>query len=214
MDAPKRYHPVHVTLHWLIAIGIFINLYLGIFVFSQRGRGGRGFQNSLSLQPIHIIVGVSILVFLLIRLVMRFTVKRPADATAGNKYLDILAKVVHYGLYLAVLTITIIGVVFSSQTGQLQSALTGSQPEFNRPPQGFNGQQPGFTPPAPGTFPNGPGGQFPGGRRGGFGSPLLIIHRLTAYLIALLLSIHILAALYHQFIRRDNLFARMWYGSR
>jgi cytochrome b561 len=144
MDAPKRYHPVHVTLHWLIAIGIFINLYLGIFVFSQRGRGGRGFQNSLSLQPIHIIVGVSILVFLLIRLVMRFTVKRPADATAGNKYLDILAKVVHYGLYLAVLTITIIGVVFSSQTGQLQSALTGSRPEFNRPLKGSMDSSPGL----------------------------------------------------------------------
>ena len=42
MDAPKRYHPIHVTLHWLVALGIFINLYLGIFVFTQRGRGSFG----------------------------------------------------------------------------------------------------------------------------------------------------------------------------
>ena len=206
MEFPKRYHPVHVTLHWLIALGIFINLYLGIFVFTQRGRGGFQFQT------IHMAVGITILVLLLVRLVMRVTVKRPTDATAGHNALDILAKVVHYGLYLSVLSVTILGLVFSLQTNRLQSAFTGSRPEFNGSRQGFNGPLPGFTPPAPGTFPNGRGGGFPGGF--GFGSPLLIIHRLVAYLVALLVGIHILAALYHQFIRRDNLLARMWYGSR
>lgn len=203
MEFPRRYHPVHVTLHWLVALGIFINLYLGIFVFTQRGRGGFQFQT------IHMAVGIAILVFLLIRLVMRFTAKRPADATAGHKLLDIVAKVVHYGLYLSVLAVTVLGLVFSLQTNRLQSAFTGSRPEFNGSRQEFNGPPPGFTPPAPGTFPNGRGG-FPGG----FGSPLLIVHRLVAYLVALLVGIHILAALYHQFIRRDNLLARMWYGSR
>jgi len=120
-----------------------------------------------------------------------------------------------------VLAVTVIGVIFSSQTGELQSALTGSRPELNGPPPGFNGSQPGFNNSQPGSggFQNTPGGsgQFPNGRRpdfGGFRSPLRLIHRLTAYLVALLLSIHILAALYHQFIRKDNLFARMWYGSR
>ena len=203
MDAPKRYHPIHVTLHWLVTLGIFINLYLGIFVFTQRGRG------SFQFQTIHMAVGIAILVFLLVRLVMRFTVKRPADAPAGRKLLDIVAKVVHYGLYLSVLAVTVLGLIFSLQTNRLQSAFTGSRPEFNGSRGEFNGPPPGFTPPAPGTFPNGRGG-FPSG----FGSPLLIVHRLVAYLVASLVGIHILAALYHQFIRRDNLLARMWYGSR
>ncbi len=204
MDTPKRYHPVHVTLHWLIALGVFFNLYLGIFVFSQRGRGGFQFQ------PIHMVIGITLLVLVIVRLVMRFTVKRPADATAGHKLLDIIAKIVHYGLYLTVLTVTVLGVVFTIQNGELQSMFTGSRPEFNGPPPGFNGAQPGFNPPAPGQFPGGPGGRPPGG----FRSPLRMIHGLAAYLLALLVGIHILAALYHQFIRRDNLFARMWYGSR
>jgi len=143
-------------------------------------------------------------------LVMRFAVKRPADATAGHKLLDILAKIVHYGLYLSVLTVTVLGVVFSAQNGELQSAFTGSRPEFNGPPPGFDNAQPGFNPPSPGTFPQGPSGRPPGG----FGSPLRLIHGLVAYLVALLVVVHILAALYHQFIRRDNLLARMWYGSR
>jgi len=198
MDTPKRYHPIHVTLHWLVALGVFFNLYLGIFVFSQRRRGG--FQ----WETVHIIVGITILVLLLARLVMRFTVMRPADATAGHKLLDIFAKVVHYGLYLSVLTVTLLGVVFTTQTGQLQSTFTVSQSEFNDPP-------PGFSPPAPGQFPGGPGGRPPGG---GFRSPVRAFHGLVAYLVALLVGIHILAALYHQFIRKDNLFARMWYGSR
>jgi len=197
MEKPKRYHPVHVTLHWLIALGVFFNLYLGIFVFSQRGRGNFQFQ------PIHMVVGITLLVLILVRLVLRYTVKRPADATAGHKLLDIIAKIVHYGLYLTVLTVTVLGVVFTAQNGELQSLFTGSRPEFNGPP-------PGFSPPAPGEFQGRPGGGPPGG----FRSPLRLFHRMTAYVLALLLGIHILAALFHQFIRRDHLFARMWYGNR
>lgn len=204
MDRPKRYHPLHVTLHWLVALGVFFNLYLGIFVFSQRRRGGFQFET------IHMAVGITILVLLVARLIMRFTIKRPDDATAGYRLLDIFARLVHYGLYLSVLTVTVLGVIFTAQAGQLQSMFSGSRPEFNGPPPGFNGSQPGFTPPAPGEFQGRPGGGPPGG----FRSPLRMIHGLTAYLVALLVGIHILAALYHQFIRRDNLFARMWYGSR
>jgi cytochrome b561 len=197
MDQPKRYHPIHVTLHWLIALGVFYNLYLGIFIFSERSRGGFQYR------PIHMAVGITLLVLLLVRLGMRFAVKRPADATAGFKLLDIIAKIVHYGLYLTVLIVTVLGVTFTSQSGMLQSTFTGSQPEFNGPP-------PGFEPPAQGEFQGRPGGGGPGGSQ----SPARMFHGSFGYLLALLVTIHILAALFHQFIRRDNLLARMWYGSR
>jgi cytochrome b561 len=39
-------------------------------------------------------------------------------------------------------------------------------------------------------------------------------HGITATVLILLLALHIGAALYHQFIRKDNLFARMWFGKR
>ena len=117
MDTPRRYHPIHVTLHWLIAIGVSVNLYLGIIVFEQRGGNPGDFQARNTLQVIHMAIGITILLMLLIRFVMRMTVKRPAEATAGNKFLDMLAKVVHYGLYLSVLMVTVIGLTFSLQTG-------------------------------------------------------------------------------------------------
>jgi cytochrome b561 len=184
LDAPKRYHPIHVTLHWLVVLGVFVDMYLGVFVFPERGLSG--FLFGIPLPTVHMAVGITILVFLLIRLVLRYTVRRPSDAMTGHKIIDILAKVVHYGLYLSVLAVTVVGLVHSLQTQIFQTTFLGAQPDFNSPK----------------SVP------------GGFNIPLLTLHRLTAYLVALLVSLHILAALYHQFIRKDNLLARMWYGSR
>ncbi len=42
--------------------------------------------------------------------------------------------------------------------------------------------------------------------------PPAIGHSFLAYLLSGLLALHIGAALYHQFIRKDNLLARMWFG--
>ncbi len=37
-------------------------------------------------------------------------------------------------------------------------------------------------------------------------------HGLTSWLLLALIALHVGAALYHQFIRKDNLLARMWFG--
>lgn len=58
---------------------------------------------------------------------------------------------------------------------------------------------------------------------GGSGDPLpadfsgftaRAVHGALATVLGLLLALHIAAALYHQFIRKDRLFARMWFGAR
>jgi cytochrome b561 len=43
--------------------------------------------------------------------------------------------------------------------------------------------------------------------------PTFIVHALLAELLAVLTTIHIVAALYHQFVLRDGLLSRMAYGS-
>jgi cytochrome b561 len=218
MQSSKRYHPALVTMHWLIALLVFINLYLGIVVFENRGGGPEGFQNPLV--TIHMAVGVSIIVLLIVRFILRVRTNRPVDATAGNKIFDSLAKFVHYGLYVMVLAVTVLGLVFSLQTGRFQSAFLGAESQFTPPTNGFPQFQgtPGagpFTPPTDGTgaFPE--GGPVPG-FQGGPGSPggvfgLLMIHELAAYALLVLVALHIFAALYHQFVLRDHLIARMWY---
>jgi cytochrome b561 len=222
MQPSKRYHPALVTMHWLIALLVFINLFLGIVVFENRGGGPGNFQAINPLVTIHMAVGVTIIVILIVRFILRVRTNRPVDATTGNKFFDSLAKFVHYGLYVMVLGVTILGLVFSLQTGRFQSAFLGADGSFTPPPNGFpqiqgtHGAGP-FTPPTDGTgaFPEGgPGPGFPGGPGGpGGGFGLLIIHELAAYTLLALVALHLLAALYHQFVLRDHLIARMWYGA-
>lgn len=235
MESPKRYHPALVTLHWLMALLVFINLYLGIVVFEGRSTD---FQMQNLLVTVHMAVGITVIVLLIVRFFLRIKTHKPAGATAGNRFFDWLAKFVHYGLYLTVLAVTVLGLVFSLQTGRFQTAFLGAENRFGppmgnlpanngefTPPGNANGEDGQFVPPTdsdgefiPPTGPNGftPNGDerpdFPGGPGGGFG--LLIIHELAAYLLLGLVSLHIIAALYHQFIRKDNLIARMWYGAR
>jgi cytochrome b561 len=44
--------------------------------------------------------------------------------------------------------------------------------------------------------------------------PMRIGHGITATVLILLIALHFSAAMYHQFIRRDNLLARMWFEKR
>lgn len=41
-----------------------------------------------------------------------------------------------------------------------------------------------------------------------------IVHGAIATLLGLLIAAHVAAALYHQFMLKDGLFARMWFGNR
>ncbi len=235
MDAPKRYHPVLVTLHWLIVLLVFTNLYLGLFIFEPLLRGGGAFRIPESLLAIHMAVGIAVLVLIVVRFFVRTGTKKPEAATSGHKFFDVLARVVHFALYFFVFATTVIGLVFAIQTNRLQQAfLGGGNSRFRGGPGTGNFGR--FPTPGPGTpFPsfggggnnfggtpgfqgNGPrpgGPGFPGGPRAGrFGLSfiLLPLHLDIAVILLFLIGFHILAALYHQFIRKDHLIGRMWYG--
>ncbi|MEP7137689.1 MAG: cytochrome b/b6 domain-containing protein [Chloroflexota bacterium] len=232
---PKRYHPALVALHWLIAILIF-----GAFFLAQGGEGegdrGRfqpgqgnfqqpGFQQGnqaplgggdddappanfqpqiqgaqpgtpsqqrspqdgnqgiLSTIGIHMLVGLSVLLLLIIRLIVRWTTKHPEWASAGNKFFDWVGVLTHWGLYLLSFGMVITGIILADQRGILARTFgIGSTP-------------------TPGSF-----------GRGGFS--LGFLHGGIWALLALLMAVHIGAALYHQFVVKDNLMARMWFGKR
>ncbi|MGZ6317130.1 MAG: cytochrome b [Anaerolineales bacterium] len=234
VESPKRYHPALVTLHWLIVLLVFTNLFIGLFEFEPALRGG-GFRVPESLIAIHIAVGLAILILLVVRFIVRVRSRKPAPATAGSQSLNVLARAVHYMLYVVVFAITVVGLIFALQTNRLQRAFFGGGPQFAGP---GSGNFRGFPTPGPGTpqpsfgnrgnnfqgFGNQPGGNpgfqgngfRPGGRGGGFGLAffLLPIHLDLAIILAVLIGIHFLAAIYHQFILKDNLIGRMWYGNR
>ncbi len=93
MNTPKRYHPALVTLHWLIALLIFTDLYIGYFYIRpilMLGHGG--VPGTDLILKIHMAAGVAILVLLIIRFIIRLTTRKPAPADAGFKALNVLAR--------------------------------------------------------------------------------------------------------------------------
>jgi cytochrome b561 len=44
--------------------------------------------------------------------------------------------------------------------------------------------------------------------------PTFVAHGYLALLLVGCIVLHVLAALYHQFVRKDRLFRRMWFGRR
>ena len=86
MNTPKRYHPALVTLHWLIALLIFTDLYIGYFYIRpilMLGHGG--VPGTDLILKIHMAAGVAILVLLIIRFIIRLTTRKPAPATQASK---------------------------------------------------------------------------------------------------------------------------------
>ena len=165
MNTSKRYHPIMVVLHWLTVI-----LLLGAGLLSEDEGGGRSPVN------VHMILGALLLVTLIIRLIVRFTVKRPGWANTGNQFLNQLGELVHYGLYLFAFYSLALGGLIAVQRNLFGYVL----------------------------------GSGAVTRASGFIVPL---HHLGWIAVMGLLVLHVGGALYHQFIIKDNLLNRMWFGN-
>jgi cytochrome b561 len=165
MNLPKRYHPALAVLHWLTVL-----LMLGAG-FLADGEGGGS-----SPIDIHMILGVLLLIVLVIRVIVRFTTKRPAWADTGNAMLNKFGELVHFGLYgLAFFILGMGGLIAYNRN--LFAAIMGAS--------GMTGE----------------GGGLVG-----------IFHQLGWFLAMMLILAHVGGAVYHQFILKDKLMDRMWFG--
>lgn len=173
-STPKRYHPAHVAIHWLMALLVF--MMLGVGKFAMPGISPQDPQKAMMLQ-IHTYIGGGIALLLIIRLILRFTVKSPAPADAGNAFLNFVGKAAHVLLYLLVIGMAVSGLGMY-QLANLPAVFSGAQAY----PSNFFDYLP---------------------RMG---------HGLLSWLLLALVGLHVGAALFHQFIRKDNLLARMWFG--
>lgn len=172
---PSQYHPALVSLHWLLAFMIVFFLATGMFSMKEIPNSSPDKNFALR---VHMIAGGLILLLMLVRFVVRFRTPRPEPATTGNAFLDKIAVVTHYGLYLLVILMAGSGVATSVQAGLPAIVFGGSGAPL---PESF-----ALYPPR-------------------------AAHGVIAKLLLALAALHILAALYHQFVRRDGLLARMWF---
>ncbi len=214
---PKRYHPAIVALHWIIAILIFAT---ALLAGGEGGEGRRGGATiaGIPILGIHMILGITVLVLLVVRLIIRWRANNPEWATTGNFFLDKVGVLTHWALYFLMFAITITGIILAMQGNRFARTfgLAGTTPRQFAPGQFQPGQFPPNGQSRPGQFqPRGSEGENGFGfGNGNFFFQLGRLHGLSWALLFLLILLHVGAALYHQFIVKDNLFSRMWFGSQ
>ena len=172
-NSPKRYHPLQITLHWLVVLLVFV-----AFVIGKSMSGQPNDDTKLTPLALHMAVGIITFLIIIYRFVMRQRLPKPEHVTAGNPLFDWIGKAVHYALYLLVFLMAVSGVSLSVQAGLAPIVFGGS-----------------------GTLPT----DF-------FDFTARMMHGFIAPALVLTMLLHVGAAFYHQFMLKDNLLSRMWYG--
>jgi cytochrome b561 len=119
--SPKRYHPLLVTLHWLVVILVF-----ALFVVGKSMSQLPNDAEKLTPLALHMSVGIITLLVIVFRFVMRLRLPKPAHATTDNAFLDWVGKTVHYALYVLVFLMAVSGLSLSMQAGLASIVFGGS----------------------------------------------------------------------------------------
>lgn len=170
-SSTDRYGSVAMTIHWVSAIAVILMLVSGQLMDRV------GEPAVVAMLPWHLATGMMIGVLTVLRIIWWAAFdRRPAPIGSVPHWQEWTARVVHYGLYAAILVLFISGVVMIVRANALGPIYFGGPlPDLSQTPQRLS-------------------------------------HGLASRLILLLAVIHIGAVLYHQFIKRDRLLARMGLG--
>ncbi|MGI9238435.1 MAG: cytochrome b [Woeseiaceae bacterium] len=167
------------ALHWLVAIGIFALIYLGL----EQADLARGDEKS-RIRFIHASIALAVFLLMSLRLVWRFMNEVPAHPPGMAAWQRVSAALVHWGLY---------AVIFVQLIAGAMTVATGGKP------------LPFF---------------------GVFSVPLPVaesranhkfweeVHEFAWKILAILLVIHVLGAIYNHFIAKNDVLRRMTVGLR
>jgi cytochrome b561 len=123
MTQVSRYHPLLVTLHWLLAVLIIAMLIVGFFVLATMPNSE---PQKIGILLVHMSVGMLILALTLIRFVVRMLTAKPAGTTTGSPLLDRIARAVHSGFYLLIVLMVASGYATAILAGLNKSVFQGS----------------------------------------------------------------------------------------
>jgi cytochrome b561 len=174
----SRYHPLLVTLHWLLAVLIVAMLCVGFLLAASMPNTD---PQKIGVLLLHMAGGMLVLALMVVRFIVRMRISRPANATTGYPLLDRLAPITHYGFYVLVLLMAATGYATAILAGLNRSVFQGSGDPL---------------PPHFSVYPS------------------FVAHGMLAALLAGLIILHVLAALFHQFVLKDGLLRRMLFGPR
>ena len=172
----KRYHPALVSLHWLVAVLIIVALLMGSNVLNQIPNDN---PEKLLALKLHMLTGLTILVLMIVRLLIRVRTQKPPQADAGNAVLNKAGVAMHYFFYLLVFAMAGSGIATAFIAGVPDIVFNNSGVALA---ENFNDILP------------------------------RLFHGVIAKILFAMIILHFLGALYHQFVRKDGLLSRMWFG--
>ena len=167
-----RYGSVARALHWIIAILILFNLFLGF--------AHEALPRDWKVMPVHKSVGLTVLALTILRIVWRFTHKAPPPPPAPPRWGEGGGAATHFAFYAFMLIVPLTGWIMSS---------SGDRPLT----WFFLFDVPKFTV-SKGDAIVGISGET---------------HEIGGFVWATLIVVHILAALRHHFILKDDALRRM-----
>lgn len=106
---PRRWHPASVVLHWLTLLLVLFQFWIAGPMRDET----RDLISRFELYQRHKSVGLTIALFLLLRLVLRLAVPQPRPFES-NAWLRTAAGTVHAGLYLCLLALPVTGLLMAA----------------------------------------------------------------------------------------------------
>jgi cytochrome b561 len=111
---PSRYHPALVALHWLLALFLIGALVAGSLVLAPVPNTDPAKLMSFRM---HMGLGVTILILMLVRLAVRLRTPHPPASPTGVALFDALAPWVHRALYAVAIAMALSGIALSVGSG-------------------------------------------------------------------------------------------------
>ncbi len=189
-STPLRYGTVASTFHWLIAALVIANIALGFYFGNIEAHSD---PMRFTLIQTHKSIGLTVLVLSVVRLAWRLINPVPPLPAGMSAGLRALARVTHALFYFLIIAIPLAGwaLVSSSPTG-LPTMYFGL-----------------FAWPQIGVL-----AALPRAQKTPLRFEFASVHVYLAYFALALVVLHVGAALWHQFIRRDDVLKRMLPGTR
>lgn len=183
MSLKRRYRPLWVILHWLMAVLVLTTFGIGLWSLANHP------NTDAKLVPlgVHMAIGITILVIVVLRYMLRLLVFQPARRAQPAAFsvakkkpilLDRLTPYVHLLLYFLTALMALLGIAIALPADLFSIVWGGSGA------------------PLPKDF---------------YVYPARAWHGALSLVLMVLVGQHVLVAIYHQFLRGENYLGRMWF---
>ena len=185
MSAKKSFRPLWVTLHWLMALLVFVTFGIGLSSLANKPNS----DAKIIPLTIHMTLGISILLIVIARYLMRILIYQPprraasAPAVTAKKvlFLDQITPYVHPLLYLFTGLMALLGIAIALPADLFSTVFARSKAPL----------QVSF-----------------------YIYPARTWHGTLSLILMLLIVQHVLVAIFHQFIKGENYLGRMWFTKK